>query len=150
MNENKFERFLDDKLKLGGSESLKLKFFHPGMPKVILRIMGSALRHLNRNIRVNVNSILEACINFLTMDSMGFEINTSVHQTFISNKCEILGLLNIALNKSELTKYALYGFMSKIGNQIVFRPKEKFFLLETLKFLKVNISKFPRKFYYDL
>jgi hypothetical protein len=150
MSENKFERFLDERFRLGSSETLKFKFFHPVMPTIILRVLGSALRGLTRNIRVNMSVLLEVCLHYLSMDSMPFEINAAVHETFISNKCELLCLLNAALNKSELTKYALYGFMAKIGNQIVFRSRERFFLLEILKFLRINIAKFPRRFYYNL
>ena len=148
--ENRFERFLNPKLKLQNSSKLKLKFFFPQQTKTQLELLKNTFYRINKNFRVNFNSAIEMCTDILLADSMNYEVNAMVHQTFIENKCKLLEILSIIISKSNVGKYSVYSFMSNIHSQMHFKMIEKGFLLKVLDFMIANIKKFPVRFYYDI
>ena len=150
ISDNKFEKFLDPKLKLKNSSQLKMKYFTYDQLSTILSIMERMLSSLAKDFRVNLNSLVEMCTEFLITDSISFEISEKVYSHYITNKILILKLLNTALTKSIPIRYSLYPFMQKIQNQINFKTKDQKYLLAMLDFLYLNLDKFPIKFYYDI
>lgn len=149
-SENRFEKSLNQNLKLKNSSKLKLKYFFPNQTLTILDILKSTYSSLEKNFRVDFNSAIEMCTTILTGDSMNYEINPKVHAIFVENKCKLIDLLSVILNKSGASRYSVYGFMSNIHSQFVFKQTEKSYILKVYEFLLINIKKFPTKFYYDI